>query len=263
MATTVKMATTASEVAIVSGAASGMGAATAIKLAARGACVTLFDLNGEGLTQTARVIESRGGQCLAVVGSVSSNEDSLRAVDSTIEKFGRLDTAVACAGIVKFGTVIETTVSEWEDVLGVNLRGVFLLAKHSIPHLIEAKGSFCAISSDNGRMASQGIMAYNVSKHGVLGIVRSLAIDHGPQGVRSNAVCPGPVNTPMMQAVIAGENQPDTSGWTSMIPLGRFAEPGEIANVIAHLTSSEASYTNGLVYMVEGGSSAGYFAPIT
>ena len=251
-----------SEVAIVSGAASGMGAATAIKLAARGAKVTLFDLNEEGLAKTAQIIEANGGECLKVVGSVASESDSKLAVDSTIKTFGHLNTSVACAGIVKFGTVLETSLTEWEDVLRVNLTGVFLLAKHSMEHLINSKGSFCAISSDNGRMASQGIAAYNVSKHGVLGLIRSLAVDHGSQGVRSNAVCPGPVNTPMMQKVIAGENQPDTSGWTSMIPLGRFAEPNEIANVIAHLTSDEASYTNGLVYMVEGGSSAGYYSPL-
>jgi meso-butanediol dehydrogenase/(S,S)-butanediol dehydrogenase/diacetyl reductase len=142
----------------------------------------------------------------------------------------------------------------------VNLTGVFLTARYAIPHL-EAGGeaSFVAVSSDAGIQGAAGFAAYCASKHGVIGLVKSLALDHGPRGVRCNAVCPGFVETPMAERIFADLPEQERERWRGTVPLGRFGLPEEVAEAIAHLSSPQASYVNGHTYVIDGGGTAGYF----
>ena len=250
----------ADEVAFVTGAGSGIGAAVASRLAARGASVALFDLSKSGVEATAVAIDAAGGRVLPLHGDVSDDGAVEQAVATTVASFGALTTTVSCAGIAVTGTVLDTPVADWQHALAVNLTGVFLTARHTIPQMIQSGGGvFTAISSDAGVQAAEGFAAYCASKHGVVGLIRCLALDHGPHGVRANAVCPGFVETPMADQIFEGASADVRQYYASTVPLGRFAKPEEVAAAVAHLTSTEASYTNGLLYLIDGGATAGYF----
>jgi meso-butanediol dehydrogenase/(S,S)-butanediol dehydrogenase/diacetyl reductase len=144
-------------------------------------------------------------------------------------------------------------------VIATNLTGTFLTARFALPHLLSGGGAFVAVSSDAGLQGAPAYAAYCASKHGVAGLVRAMALDHGPQGVRCNAVCPGFTWTPMAERLL-GDDARERSFWEGAVPLGRFGRPEEIADVIAHLSSPEAAYTNGLLYAADGGGTAGFFA---
>lgn len=244
--------------AFITGAGSGIGRAVASHLAERGTRVALFDRSADGLAETASAIGA--DRPLLIEGDVAREEDVAAAVQEATTQFGQLDAAVSCAGIEVMGLVPEMEIDDWHRVIAVNLTGTFLTARHTIPALESAGGgSFVAISSDAGVQGASGFGAYCASKHGVIGLVRSLALDHGPAGVRSNAVCPGFVETPMADRIFADTDPEERHRWEQTVPLGRFARPDEVAAVVAHLTSDEARYTNGLVYSIDGGSTAGYF----
>lgn len=248
------------EVAFVTGAGSGIGAAVAGRLAARGASVALFDLAQDKVEATAAAIEAAGGNALPLHGDVGDDNALGLAVAEAVTRLGALTTTVACAGIAVTGTISDISLADWQRTLHVNLTGVFLTARHSIPEMIKAGGgAFTAISSDAGVQGAEGFAAYCASKHGVVGLIRCLALDHGRQGVRANAVCPGFVETPMADQIFEGAG-PDVRDYcATTVPLGRFARPDEVAAAVAHLTSSEASYTNGMTYLIDGGATAGYF----
>lgn len=246
--------------AFVTGAGSGIGRATAQLLSARGFAVALFDIDEDSLRETEAFILEDGGLVRAFVGDVRSDADMERAVEATAAAFGTISTVAAIAGVAVQGSVLDLSVADWERTLAVNLTGVFLSARHTIPRLIESRGSFTAVSSDLGVTGDQGYVAYCASKHGVLGLIRCMALDHGPKGVRSNAVCPSFVDTPMAARIFASADASEMQSYRSGIPIGRFAKPEEIARVIAHLASDDAAYTNGMAYMVDGGATAGYFS---
>jgi NAD(P)-dependent dehydrogenase (short-subunit alcohol dehydrogenase family) len=248
------------KVALVTGAASGIGQACARLFAERGHSVVLADRDREGLDSTALLIGGANGEALAVEADASSSGDMAAAVETAVSRYGRLDVAVSAAGIARQGLVTDMAESEWDDMIGVNLTGTFLLARHAMHHLIASgAGSFVAVSSDAGVRGSVGFAAYCASKHGVVGLVRCLALDYGQHGVRSNVVCPTMVDTPMADALISDPASPGRAFYEKRAPMGRFAQPCEVAEVIAHLSSDEAAYTNGLVYMVDGGTTAGTF----
>lgn len=252
---------TKTEVAIVTGAASGIGAAVGLRLAARGAAVGLVDVNEKGLEATASSIRELGGRCLVAPADVSDDDAIARVVSVIAAELGDLSTAVACAGIAIVGDVTTQDLQDWDRTIAVNLTGVFLLARHTVPGLIErGGGTFTAIASDGGLMGAQSFAAYCASKHAVVGLIRSMALDHGPKGVRSNAVCPGFVDTPMAAAAFESDDV-DRDFFESVVPMGRFANAEEVADAVAHLSSNEASYVNGLMYSIDGGSTAGYYNP--
>jgi len=251
-----------SEVALVTGAGSGIGRATAIRLARRASAVVLLDLSEEGLAATASDIERDGGTALSARTDVSDENQVRAAIERAKTKFGPLRTVAACAGIEVLGTALEMDTADWHKVLAVNLTGVFHTARHAIPAILEAGGgAFVALSSDAGVQGAQGFAAYCASKHGVIGLVRCLALDHGAQGVRSNVVCPGFVETPMASRIFDGMSHDEIDSWAKTVPLGRFAQPEEVAASIAYLTSDEASYVNGQVHTLDGGATAGYYTP--
>jgi NAD(P)-dependent dehydrogenase (short-subunit alcohol dehydrogenase family) len=248
----------AGEVAFITGAGSGIGAATARRLAASGVSVAAFDRSQAGVERIVAEIRAGGGEALALTGDVSEDARVADAVAETVRTLGPLATVVAAAGIEMRGSITEITIDDWRRTLDINLTGVFITARYGIGALIShGGGSFVAVSSDVGFQGSQGEIAYTASKHGVVGLVRCLAIDHGRQGVRANAVCPGFVATPMAERWLGSDG--DRAAHESEIPLGRFALPDEVARVIAHLTSLEAAHTTGLVYVIDGGTSAGAF----
>jgi meso-butanediol dehydrogenase / (S,S)-butanediol dehydrogenase / diacetyl reductase len=248
------------EVAFVTGAASGIGAAVARRLAARGARVALIDRDEQGLDDTASSIDEAGGNGLPLVADVADDDAVRRAARLATDQLGPLTTVVACAGIALLGDVTTVEPAAWNHTLAVNVTGVYLTARHTIPQLIKARGgTFTAIASDASVWGAQGYAAYCASKHAVVGLIKCMALDHGPKGVRSNAVCPGFVETPMAQRIFADTTPEERDFFMSSVPLGRFALPEEVAAAVAHLTSAEASYTNGALYRLDGGSTAGYY----
>lgn len=248
-------------VALVTGAASGIGRATAALLAARGFRVALLDRDEPGVLAAAAAAAVAGGaeavRPYPCDVTVTATVDS--AARDVVERWGRLDAVAACAGIAVFGDITETTEVDWNRALDINAGGVFRVAKATIPHLRKSRGAFVAVASDAGITGAQGFTAYAASKHAVVGLIRCMAVDHGAEGVRSNVVCPGFVDTPMTERAFA-QYPSDEDFYRQAVPLGRFARPEEVAEVIHHLLSKQASYTNGLVYSIDGGSTAGYHA---
>lgn len=246
-------------VAFVTGAGSGIGREVSLELSRRGALVGFLTRSPENANATAKLIRDDGGLCLPLVGDIRRPEDVERAIASTVSEFGRLNLVVANAGVDVRGTIVDTPVEDLDLLISTNLTGVFLTAKYAVPHLIDGGGgSVIIIGSDSSVKGTQGLAAYSAVKHGLVGLTRCMALDHGPDGVRTNIVCPTIVQTPMLTKL--QEDSPETArSWQSGIPMGRPAMPQEVASVICFLGSPEASFTNGLVYTLDGGSTSGRF----
>lgn len=252
----------AEEIAVVTGAASGIGASVARRLAERGAHVALLDRDERGLRGTRESIAASGGASSVHTLDVTDDDGMATAIRFIRDMWGRITTVVACAGIETMGDVTTVDPADWKRTLDVNVTGTYLTARHTIPVLIDSGGgTFTVIASDAGVWGAQGYAAYCASKHAVIGLVKCMALDHGPQGIRCNAICPGFVETPMADRIFAGASQGEREFFMSTVPLGRFARPDEVAAAVAHLSSTEASYANGLVYRLDGGSTAGYYRP--
>jgi meso-butanediol dehydrogenase/(S,S)-butanediol dehydrogenase/diacetyl reductase len=221
--------------------------------------VALIDSNTDGARAVEREIAEAGGASQAFPADVTKSDVVQRAVEEVVAIHGRVCTVVSCAGILRIGLVTTMPESDWHDVIAVNLTGAFLVARHSMRWLADGGGSFVAISSDAGTQGASGYAAYCASKHGLVGLIRCLALDYGPNGVRSNAICPSFVQTPMADAAFAGTTAHQRAYYENLVPLGRFAQPEEIASMAALLSSGEASYVNGAIVAVDGGATAGYF----
>jgi NAD(P)-dependent dehydrogenase (short-subunit alcohol dehydrogenase family) len=240
------------KVCVITGAASGIGAETATVFAAEGATVVGVDL-----------VEGSPGD-LAFQADVSSEDDVKRVYDGTREAFGRIDILFNNAGINPHDdtSALDTSVEAWQRVQDVNLRGVFLCCKHGIPHLLESGGgsvintaSFVAVM---GAAVSQ--ISYTASKGGVLALSRELGVEFARRGVRVNALCPGPVATPLLLELFAKDEEQAARRMVH-VPMGRFGEPREIANAALFLASDESSYVNATSFMVDGGLSGAYVTP--
>jgi NAD(P)-dependent dehydrogenase (short-subunit alcohol dehydrogenase family) len=240
------------KVCVITGAASGIGAETAEVFAAEGAKVVGVDL-----------AEGSPGD-LAFQADVSAEDDVKRVYDGTREAFGRIDVLFNNAGINPNDdtSVLDTSVEAWQRVQDVNLRGVFLCCKHGIPHLLESGGgsvintaSFVAVM---GAAVSQ--ISYTASKGGVLSLSRELGVEFARRGVRVNALCPGPVATPLLLELFAKDEEQAARRMVH-VPMGRFGEPREIADAALFLASDESSYVNATSFMVDGGLSGAYVTP--
>lgn len=246
-------------VALVTGAASGIGAATARALAAEGAALVLFDLKREPLEQLAGELGA-----VPVAGDAASTADAERAVAAALERFGALDALLACAGAdVGGGPLGDLSDEDWTACLHANLETCAVTVRAALPALVESRGAIVIVASIGAVSAGPGLAAYIAAKSGLLALTRSLAIDYGPQGVRVNAVCPGFVNTPMLQGALEGfadhlgvTAEEVSARATGYLPLRRAAEPEEIASVCLFLASDDASFMTGSHIVVDGGTMA-------
>lgn len=251
----------AGRVALVTGAASGIGRAAAVKLGAGGAATALVDRDAKGLAQTAAAIEAAGGKAVAVVEDLRAAGAAERAVAMSVEAFGGIDVLVAAAGISRRGSVVETSDEDWEAVLGINLTAVFRCCRAVVPAMqARGGGSIVIVGSAWGLVAGPRAAAYAAAKAGVVNLARAIAIDHGPEGIRANAVCPGDVDTPLMRGEMAAVGlDPEVAIVESAAgrPVRRVGMPEDVAAAIAYLADGESGYVTGTTLTVDGGWLAG------
>ena len=242
-------------VAIITGGGSGLGRATAALFADEGAKVVVADIDPEGANETVDLIKSRAGQAMAVTTDVRRAESAESLAVSALERYGRIDILVNNAGVRGMGGVLDLSEQQWDSILDVNLKGMFLCSKYVLPAMVRQQhGKIVCVSSVSGVTGQMGQAAYNASKHGVIGLGLCMAADHASDGIRVNVICPGLVNTPMM----AGVSEEAMKEYHNMNLFNRWAEPGEIAYTILHLASDESSFLTGAVIMADGGSTSSY-----
>ncbi|MFN8621285.1 MAG: SDR family oxidoreductase [Chloroflexota bacterium] len=251
---------------LVTGGASGIGRATAIRFARAGASVAILDRDAEAAAAVATELRDEGaGQSIRLVGDVSKPEDVERAFARVLATLGPIDTCVIAAGTgTTGGTVDQLSVEEWDRVLGVNLRGAFLVLRQAIKHLREAGGgTITAVASVDGVVAETGLAAYNASKAGLVNLVRTVALDHAREGIRANVVAPSATDTPMLRgrAGALPDDDPLIARLVARHPVPRLLAPEEIAETIAFLASRAASGITGAIVPVDLGLLAGWEAP--
>jgi NAD(P)-dependent dehydrogenase (short-subunit alcohol dehydrogenase family) len=253
------MDTLKGKVALVTGGASGIGRATVLLFAREGAAVAVVDLDEAGGRAVISEIEAGGGRGLFIRGDVSESEDCRNAVEETVEAFGGLDILFNNAGIIRRADIVATTDAEWDRVMAVNVRSVFLMSKYAIPHLEKrGGGSIINTSSGWGLKGGGNAVAYCASKGAVTNMTRAMAIDLGGRNIRVNAVCPGDVDTPMLreEARQLGRAEDEFLAGAAARPLGRIARPEEIAATVLFLASEAAAFITGAALAVDGGGSA-------
>ncbi|MGH2594417.1 MAG: SDR family NAD(P)-dependent oxidoreductase [Actinomycetota bacterium] len=246
---------------VVTGGSSGIGRASALRLARDGASVAIGSTDGAAGQVVVSEIEALGGKAIHVETDVTDPGQVERLIDAAEAAVGRVRFLFACAGVGSSGTAETTSVDEWRRVINVNLTGSFLLAKFGIPALFRAGGGAILLTgSDLGQVGATNSVAYCASKGGVTNLTRALALDCAPLGIRVNCIAPGSTRTPMLDRWFDGSPDPDAelAGLAERIPLGRPADPGEIAELAAVLLSDASSYMTGAVIPVDGGVTAWY-----
>jgi NAD(P)-dependent dehydrogenase (short-subunit alcohol dehydrogenase family) len=239
------------KVALVTGAASGIGRATALRLAEEGAALLLSDVQAEALEATAKDAGQFGVETLTRVADVADPEDCRASVAACAERFGRLDALCNIAGILRMTHSGDVTLEDWNLVLAVNLTGTFFMCQAALPQLLEARGSIVNTSSTAALAGTAYAAAYSASKGGVLALTRALAIEYGKQGLRVNAVCPGSIKTAMTSRSVLPEKM-DFELIKRVMPLDEARGPETVAAAIAFLASEDAAHVNGESLRVDG-----------
>jgi len=247
-------------VALITGGTSGIGSATAERFAAEGARIAITGRNEERGEQVVDAIAANGGEAIFIQSDVRLAADCKRAVDETLRRFGQIDVLFNNAGVFHPKTIPDCTEDEWDETIESSLRGAFLMSKYSLPSMIErGSGSIIHTSSGWGILGGDKAAAYCAAKGGLIVMAKAMAIDHGPQGIRVNCVCPGDVMTPMLEvdAVDRGLTWDEYEEGASQRPLGRIGSPDDIASAVLYLASDEASFVTGDALVVDGGGVAG------
>ncbi len=238
------------KIALVTGAAQGIGRDIALALATDGADVAICDVNLEAAQKTAVDIEALGRKSLALKANVAASADVIAMVDQVVEKFGRIDILVNNAGITRDGLILRMKDEDWDLVLSINLKGAFLCAKAALKHMAKQRGgTIINIASIVGAMGNAGQANYVASKAGLIGLTKTIAREYANRGITANAVAPGFIETAMTQAL--SENV--RTELAKQIPMGKLGTPADVANAVRFLASPWASYISGQVIHVNGG----------
>jgi NAD(P)-dependent dehydrogenase (short-subunit alcohol dehydrogenase family) len=248
------------KVALITGGTSGIGSATAERFASEGAAVAITGRNSERGDQVVQTIVANGGDALFIRSDVRFAEECRQAVDKTLERFGKIDVLFNNAGVLHPRTVPECTEEEWDETIDSSLKGAFLMSKYVIPSMIQnGGGSIIHTSSGWGILGGDRAAAYCAAKGGLIVMAKAMAIDHGPDGIRVNCVCPGDVMTPMLpdEAAKRGISWDDYIAGAADRPLGRVGTAEDIANAVLFLASDESSFVTGDALVVDGGGIAG------
>lgn len=244
------------KVAIVTGGASGIGRACSQEFIEKNAAVAVVDRDAKAGKETAAELKKNGGTAEFFQADVSSTPQVEKLIQQVVEAFGGIDILVNNAGIQRYGTVTTTSEDEWDEVLDINLKGAFLMSKYAIPNMIERGGGSIVITGSVQSVAAQrNSVHYVVSKHGLLGLTRCIALDFGKQNIRANCVLPGAIDTPMLRWAANLDNHPEKvlQACDAVHMRGKMGQPEEVAHVIVFLASDQASFMTASAVMVEGG----------
>jgi 2-keto-3-deoxy-L-fuconate dehydrogenase len=241
-------------VALITGAGSGIGEATALLFAREGAEICAVDVNESGATATARAI----GDALAVTANVSSSDEVQAAVSRCLDRFGRIDVLVNCAGVGSTQTLADTPEEVWDRVFAVNTRGTFLTCKYVLPHMLSSGGCIVNIASVAGMVGIRNRAAYCASKGAVISLTQSIAVDYVGQGIRCNCICPGTVDSPWVGRLLDAAEDPvaERAALIARQPMGRLGLPEEIAAAALYLASDDAAFMTGSQLVIDGGLTA-------
>ena len=250
----------ADKVALVTGGASGIGAAIARLFGREGASVAIVDIDPVGGGALAQTIQAAGGRAEFVNADVSATDTPKRVVDAVIADFGRLDVLVNNAAILRVGDITETTLEDWDEIMAVNLRATALFCREAVSQMRrQGAGSIVNVASTAALVGEPRLAVYIASKGGIISLSRALAIDHAQDGIRVNCLCPGSTRTPLTDRLLAGTSEPEAlmENLLKVLPMHRQGTPDEVANGALFLASDEAAYVTGSVVTIDGGFTLG------
>jgi NAD(P)-dependent dehydrogenase (short-subunit alcohol dehydrogenase family) len=254
------------KIALITGAASGIGRASALLFAREGACVAVVDRDLPGAKAAVEEIVGAGGTAIALEADVSKSADVQRMIGATIERFGQLDILYNNAGIMSPGLLHQVSEDEWNRVIAINLSANFLACKYALPELMKHGGVILCTASVAGLEGRTAHAAYCASKAGVINMIKNVAMDYAKYNIRANCLCPGGVATNISIEALRGLSdaaKERLAKWSGeSVPMARIAQPDELANAALFLCSDDASFVTGTAMVVDGGSIAGHFIPL-